>query len=403
MNTTTRLDSRLRAFRLAALASLSLALGCLGSEADVVAFGDEASVEQIALGLAAASPTVDIAGVRYNLVGKAKFATTTAEEIAKRMESRGVSVQEFADGRRVETFPAVDPADDISKLSVSDLAGRLRGRALSADGYEYLEATPPMEMAMRIKADMEAGRTPPSTEAGPEVGKPLNAELDGRQGRYILGSDTRALANGLPTSYKYQIAMMNANHTQLQCSMTMISSKVAATAAHCLWNGSGWTLPQQFVPFARNTTPTQPFGTLTYSWIRLPSNSTGPGNDYAYVEFSDSAAKNLSWLGTEDVGNAQMGMEGYPGDKPIPQLWAKYGGVTENTSTRRKHNLDIVPGDSGSALYNVWTSRLVGIQSTQNRSRTCFAWICGSWTYWNEAERWRSTTYNFFDAGNWPD
>ena len=274
------------------------------------------------------------------------------------------------------------------------------------DGYEYMEADLPMDLAKKVLSDVAAGVSAPPTSAVPPAGW-SPADLNGSSSdagvqRYIIGSDNRVYAGnyrGWP------------NSTQLWssgngCSATLIGSRIAATAAHCVYNNGTWSTPSALVPAADNGSNPAPYGNLYWYSITVPGGWTGSqwDLDYAIIEFSTRVGDGTGWIGTTDSSSGTMEMVGYPGDKPYPQMWDKAGSVTSTSSGRRKHDLDIIPGDSGAALYTQSGISLVGIQSTQNWSQTCFAWICGSKSYWNEATRWTSATYSFFaSTGVWPD
>ena len=88
-------------------------------------------------------------------------------------------------------------------------------------------------------------------------------------------------------------------------------------------------------------------------------------------------------------------MVGYPSDMPVPSSWIKGGNFTEVVGSRYRHNMDIIPGDSGAGAYDD-SERVNGVQSTQWTST-------GAPFIWNEVRRWDTVTHNFFQAyGSWP-
>ena len=376
--------------------SVALSVPLLGAGCDN---SEEPSPSTDSLTPAAPDSFVTPAGRRYVKVKKAVFAP--ARETVEANAAQVAQETTGANGERTLSYPPSTPVD-LRSLSVTELATQLRGRTLR-DGYEYQEADLPMELAATVLKSLSSDAAAPSTAGS----KPVAAAIDtaaatGSTDRYIIGSDDRTYQGsdrGWPNSTQL---FSNGNG----CSATLIGSRVAATAAHCVYNNGTWSTPSSLIPAADNGGNPSPYGAFSWSTISVPGGWTGSqwDLDYAVITFGTRVGDTTGWIGTLDTSSGTMRMVGYPGDKPTPQMWGKNGSVTSTSSGRRKHNLDIIPGDSGAGLYTQSGVQLTGIQSTQNWSQTCFLWICGSKSYWNEATRWNSTTYNFFaSTGVWPD
>jgi len=218
--------------------------------------------------------------------------------------------------------------------------------------------------------------------------------------RFIIGADDRSRV-GNPWAYP---GCSCAHLAPQNCTATMIGPSTAHCAAHCFHDGDNW-IASRSITFGANTeAPTAPVGSFLADSLTFPSAwlDGTPANpnwdwDFAVLEFSPSRpdiGRQTGWHGTGENFNGAKSVIGYPIDKPIPQQWLKGGAFTSVVGGRYRHNLDIVPGDSGAAAYGNGDDRSNGIQSTQWRSGTAI---------WNEVRKWDATTYNFFRAyGNWP-
>ena len=100
-------------------------------------------------------------------------------------------------------------------------------------------------------------------------------------------------------------------------------------------------------------------------------------------------------MGTAQSSTGNQELIGYPTDKVTWSQWYTVGTYSSTSSARYVHYLDVFGGESGACIFSTPSPfYCTGIQSSQ--------WSL-SGTLWNEARRWDSTTYNFFDAyGNWP-
>jgi V8-like Glu-specific endopeptidase len=298
------------------------------------------------------------------------------------------------------------------------------------NGEEYLLDHDPIDLAERVLADLRAGVRAPTTPGK----RPDLAALQAQgvissippisqtsiHPNNILGPDSRVSYDHASASWPAMTSLMVEGRN---CTATVIGTRMAATAAHCFFNGTEKNLGTfRYIPYASNTAPTQPYGTFTATQIYYPSGWNGSdwSFDYARVEFAAGTFSNWGWVGTSESGTEDeaCNMWGYPLDKPYPQLWLKSGIITKGGScpngplpclarhsfycnTRRsiRHSLDIVNGDSGAGLLDSYSSALVGIQSTQ--WRTIVNGV--TYDYFNEAKAWDVVVYNYFAAsGIWP-
>lgn len=87
-------------------------------------------------------------------------------------------------------------------------------------------------------------------------------------------------------------------------------------------------------------------------------------------------------------------LDGYPLDKGGQQQWHKYpdgtGTIIGSASSRWKHTLDVIGGDSGACMYH-WTAAggpfCSGVQSNE--------WTSSSGNLWNEARKYNSYMWTF--------
>lgn len=318
-------------------------------------------------------------------------------------------------------------ASRIEDMSAAELAAKLRSRMLR-DGEEYLLDHDPIDLAERVLADLRAGREPPTTpERRPDFAAlvaegriPAIPSIDSSvHTENIIGPDSR-------TSYDHQSvswpAMTSLMVEGRNCTATTISTRMAVSAAHCFYNGSVSNFGTgRYIPYASNTAPTQPYGTFTSTAIYYPVGWNGYDWSFDYAQVRFAAGTFNSW-GNVSTGspfnNQACNMWGFPDDKPYPQLWLKQGSIFRGQAcpggttpclarysyycaTRRsvRHNLDIMPGDSGAGLLNQSASQLVGIQSTQ--WQTVIGGV--TYNYYNEAKAWDTVVYNYFaGSGIWP-
>jgi V8-like Glu-specific endopeptidase len=287
--------------------------------------------------------------------------------------------------RDARDFPP--PGPDPLTLSREELAKKLRPVRLVGEISYQLEE-PDFLVADRILAM----KTAPNTEGS-------LGEADAFA-RFIIGTDDRTRVEGS----RYRAS--SCAYLSQNCTATMIGPSTAHCAAHCFHDGDNWIISRS-ITFGADIVggvTTAPFGSFLADSLTFPSAwlDGTPANpnwdwDFAVLEFSPSRpdiGRRTGWVGAGENYNGSKTMIGYPSDKPIPTPWAKGGTFTSVVGGRYRHNLDIVPGDSGAAAYGNGDDRSNGIQSSQWRNGTAV---------WNEVRKWDATTHNFFDAyGNWP-
>jgi V8-like Glu-specific endopeptidase len=172
----------------------------------------------------------------------------------------------------------------------------------------------------------------------------------------------------------------------------MIGPRHMMTASHVVvWkpnNTAGWI---KFTPLKFDSS--EPFGhafaTLIYSWNKADGsdglNLTEGAFDYVVCVLDSPLGNVTGWMGSRgydtawDNGN-YWGYIGYPSDlsggsRPAFIGWQDFLGEQSaslggRSSYRIRHEIDVIPGQSGGPYFGVWAGepwpRVVGIQSGQN-------------------------------------
>lgn len=212
-------------------------------------------------------------------------------------------------------------------------------------------------------------------------------------------------------------------HLSQNCTLTMIGSSTAISAAHCFYQNGSWISGSLVALAANNNGPadanfTTPYGAFYPDSISFPTawtsgagsaggggqtNQSHPGWDwdFAIVEFAPtrSPGNATGWYGTRVQFSGQQYHLGYPNDsgKLYRSQWLSQGQFFGTDGARYKHGIDIGPGSSGGCFTN----------GDWSQGWYCSALVSSGWevngVQWNEARAWDATTYNFFDAyGYWP-
>ncbi|MDI3340743.1 MAG: trypsin-like peptidase domain-containing protein [Sphaerobacter sp.] len=172
------------------------------------------------------------------------------------------------------------------------------------------------------------------------------------------------------------------------CSGNFIGPDVVLTAAHCLWDTDvgGWIANVRVVPGRDGVV--EPYGWdlgesfwVPTGWIQ--SAATADELDWGLVKLPSPALGyatgwfQLGVLTTQSLldPSFQPTTVGYPGDKPLGTMWAtvKPAFLAVDHSTLY-HDLDMYPGQSGSAVFRGRDGVIVGINVRQTAG-------------WNEASR----------------
>jgi V8-like Glu-specific endopeptidase len=172
----------------------------------------------------------------------------------------------------------------------------------------------------------------------------------------------------------------------------MIGPRHVMTASHVIvWkpnNTAGWV---KFTPLKFDNS--EPFGsafaTLIYSWNKADGsdglNQTEGAFDYVVCVLDSYLGNVTGWMGsrgydTDWDGGNYWGHVGYPNDlgggtRPIFIGYQSFinedsASVGGRSSYRIRHEIDVIPGQSGGAYFGWWSGepwpRVVSIQSGQN-------------------------------------
>lgn len=255
--------------------------------------------------------------------------------------------------------PPARTSRDYSKLSDAEL-GRVLSPKMARAGYEYVAKEAPADLVRAVRTNRAVG----------ELGNPgfrPSAEEDVNPedlaGKTVFSPDSRVLHRD-NTAYPFNTIVWLDNG----CTGTLIGASTVVTAAHCVHNGSSWTLPSYLYPGydAQDSDP-DPYGRFGCYDVTIPGgwdSDKDAADDYAVIEFSGCGAypgNATGWLGvyaTNSGGNISGKMSylyGYPGDKsPYPQIWG-IGNDSLDTSiwypARVFHSIDTYNGQSGSGIY----------------------------------------------------
>ena len=162
------------------------------------------------------------------------------------------------------------------------------------------------------------------------------------------------------------------------CTATFIGPSVLLTAAHCVYDPEtfgGWVDDVRVIP-GRNGN-VEPFGTAWVSELWVPNGYIQDSSivnpyDYALLKLDSSDLGNL-------VGQMQIGVlsdetllagdfnptvSGYPGEMPDGTQWeSSEPALTDLDATYLRHEIDLTPGQSGSAVRRGADQAIVGIVS----------------------------------------
>ncbi|HKO50756.1 MAG TPA: trypsin-like serine protease [Polyangiaceae bacterium] len=401
----------------ALLVGTGIAMGCSGEAADLTPLASTAEPR------ATAGPPRELfnaEGASLQLVGKAETTTEAPRQPV------------------LSGPPAVSlPTDE------NELAEGLRAVVLS-NGYEYREATAPLELARRVLASrvkVESGElllgSQPSSGSPPALGVPPIGgapALGEREARGLIGGTEDRSYRSDNTSYPMRTLIFN----DAVCTGFMIGPGTMVTAAHCVYwtysnrwvtvpdptvaGGSRWANHAPGVD-GRDANP-GPYGWQRCFDISLPSGYVAAANesepsaqpyDYAVVDFSTRCGarpgSTVGWLGSWAYPTGQlysMGVSvfGYPNTAGpytssnrnrihgVPpnrygEIWGMSGSVNPSGATALvTTNIDTSTGQSGAPYYNS-DGYMVGIHYAGDTAETA-----------NYARRFDTDVFNFVDANS---
>lgn len=217
----------------------------------------------------------------------------------------------------------------------------------------------------------------------------------------IVGtSDDRTLitnTEAYPYSAIGHLKIIEADNQIKHGTAFLVAPNIAVTAAHCLYDEYGVRVRRlEFSP-ARNG-ETYPFGTSSTivigSTITVPSDYlTNPnaGNDWALIRFINNVDEDCGWLNLQ-VGGVNVGptgetfyVSGYPVHNPEDPRYLPFrtnfldsmpsgypfraSGMILSAKTKYlEHEIDTLPGESGSPLYFYNENNQVRVVGIHNES-----------------------------------
>lgn len=253
-------------------------------------------------------------------------------------------------------------ADEASIVRSLTAVGR------SADGKQ-VKVPPSQKLIDAAKGGgmssggMSGGAKPDGKAADPAFTEGEEAD------RQVFGEDDR-IQIGNNKSFPFRtvgfIIIETQSGGQGSCSGTLIGPRTVLTAAHCLYehDDGGWVKNLTFVP-AVNGEDNNPFGGFEYETAYVQQGfidnykenygSVTPW-DIGLITLKEPVGDSLGWMNfanVDDLGDFNVNIVGYPGDKPLATMWRSTCDVTaENVdAVFFTYDCDTYPGSSGSSVY----------------------------------------------------
>lgn len=143
------------------------------------------------------------------------------------------------------------------------------------------------------------------------------------------------------------------------CTGWMIGESALATAAHCVYK-NGYPLRVVIMPGMNSDAPdATPFGSceavsgiVPSGWIKTRSVEY----DYGVYHLDCSIGKQTGVFQIKatsgDWTGKSLQLAGYPQDKPGRTMWSAVGSVTSSTAKGLYYDVDMLPGQSGSPVWD---------------------------------------------------
>lgn len=182
---------------------------------------DDTSLDEAVGTQAGPLQEIRLKGKTYKLVSKLKGTVAPL-----------TGVQEPPEGPSDATAPVRNHRD----MTIEEVAAEVTPVLITSEGYEYRAEQPDYELAKKIKADLKADDEAAAAQAAAEA----QAQ---KEGRVLIGPGcTGNTANCDNRSYVATTNVLPHSAfllSELGCTATMISTGVAITAAHCVWDIPG--------------------------------------------------------------------------------------------------------------------------------------------------------------------
>ncbi|MCA9221940.1 MAG: serine protease, partial [Planctomycetales bacterium] len=229
--------------------------------------------------------------------------------------------------------------------SKREIASELATVSVTRDGV-VTEFGPPSVDAVRTVTEMLGDLANVESGAMGDM-----EELD--RPETVLPPDTRVRVNST-TSFPFRAA----GRIDIGCTGTLVGPRHVLTAGHRVYNinTDQWYSRLDFTP-AQNGNGSPPYGTITWrtavavkGWTRDHDRNY----DYAMIVLDRDIGNTVGTMGfahDPSLPNYNVNINGYPGDKPLGQMWHSYGAIRLVQPFRIYHDCDTYGGNSGSGVY----------------------------------------------------
>jgi len=275
----------------------------------------------------------------------------------------------------------------ISSANDQDVASKLVYEAV--ENFEPLKPQEIPSVKVRLTEEKGIDDAPP-----PLFSREIRPILDVLEEKHpdrfekpetICGEDTRQRAADVgvfPKSVNCFLRIQVADGLWARGTGWLVAPNLVITAGHCVHDGAGGNYFKQVevFPGAANSVqgPITPFGSQTSTKLFAAKEWTGDGSiadDYGAIlleagfknaDGKDPGVYDVAVVSDDVLKEAKLNMFGYPGDKPIGQMWFAGGEIFRLEPARLFYKIDTYGGMSGSAVmltYSDGRRMVVGIHN----------------------------------------
>jgi len=276
-------------------------------------------------------------------------------------------------------------------LYAIDLDHQLRARPAGATGAGVPRiVTEDAERPFRKRYGQAQAKSAPE-RLGHRIPEPADVVQDGPSQRTVFGADDRYIFE----DHTYPYSTVGRVSTSAgSCSGTLVGPQHLLTASHCIvWNADGTT---GWLKFEASSYDTFNLGvawaTRVYHYRQVVGPTVGDAEiafDFVVVVLDTRLGEALGWMGSKTYsaawnGGAYWANIGYPTDlggstQPVFQNGCAVTDTASQsfeswTSLQLFSLCDIIPGQSGSALYGYWDSipHVVAVTSAEDSASNYF-------------------------------